>query len=44
MQPGEGAVPYPISTDSLNCPRCGQNIDMAQIRKNIETQFERRVV
>lgn len=40
----EGALPYPISTDSLDCPRCGHSIDVAPIRKSIETQFERRAV
>ena len=44
MQLEESVVPYPISTDSLDCPECGQSIDVAQIRRNVETQFERRAV
>ena len=44
MRLEEGALPYPISTDSLDCPRCGHSIDVAPIRKSIETQFERRAV
>ena len=34
----EGAVPYPISTDSMNCPKCSQRMDLTQLRRHIELQ------
>ena len=40
----EGAVPYPITTDSLNCPKCNEKIDMVQTRRHIELQSGRRAV
>ena len=44
MQPEDGAVPYPISTDSMNCPKCHQEIDMMPMRQHIESQTGRKAV
>lgn len=44
MRLEEGVVPYPITTDSMNCPECSQSIDVTQMRGHVEMQTGRRVV
>ena len=44
MQLEDGAVPYPILTDSMNCPKCHQEIDMVPMRQHIESQTGRKAV
>ena len=44
MQLQDGAVPYPISTDSINCPNCNGQIDVKPIRQEIEARTGRLAV
>lgn len=44
MRLEEGAMPYPISTDSVSCPECSQSIDVTQMRRHVEMQTGRRAV
>lgn len=40
----EGVLPYPLSTDSMDCPRCGKNINLESTRKQVEAQAGRKAV
>jgi len=40
----EGATAYPISTDSVNCPECGEKINLLPLRQNIESQTGKKMV
>lgn len=40
----EGALPYPVDTDTLNCPKCNYLINMKHVREHIEEQTGRRGV
>lgn len=40
----EGTIPYPISTDSIDCPKCSEKINLLSIRQQIESQTGKKVV
>lgn len=40
----ENAIAYPIHTDLIDCPKCGERINLASFRQNIESQTGRRLV
>lgn len=44
MRLNEGAIAYPISDDSINCPECGEKIDVLQLREQVESQFGKKAV
>ena len=32
----DGAIPYPVDTDLMNCPQCGGMVDLKYIRQNLK--------
>ncbi len=40
----EGAIAYPVSTDSTDCPKCSEKINPVSFRQQIELQFGKKVV
>ena len=42
MQLKEGTVAYPVLTDSADCPKCREKINLLQLRQQIESQFGKR--
>ena len=44
MQLKEGAIAYPVLSNSVDCPKCREKINLLQLRQQIESQFGKRVV
>lgn len=44
VKPQEGTIPYPVSTDTLKCPNCNENINLSALRTQIESQLGKKVV
>ena len=40
----EGAIAYPVSTDSTDCPECSEKINLTSFRQQIESRFGKKVV
>ncbi len=40
----EGAIAYPVSTDSIDCPECGEKTNLLPFRQQIESQTGKKVV
>lgn len=40
----QGAIPYPISTDSLVCPNCNEKMNLALLRSQLESQFGKKLI
>lgn len=44
MKLEEGVLPYPVATDAMPCPQCGERIDIKSIREQVEAQAGVRAV
>ncbi len=42
--PLEGAIAYPVSTNSIDCPECGEKTNLLPFRQQIESQTGKKVV
>lgn len=44
VPPQPGTVPYPMSNDTLKCPKCGIEHNLSSLKAQIETQTGKKVV
>nr|WP_321265227.1 hypothetical protein [uncultured Sphaerochaeta sp.] len=40
----KGYMPYPVATNKVHCPKCGTEVDIGQLRMQIEAQTRKKIV